>query len=68
MGNSNILMGVGCSINGFITLFCAGMEIYSLMCIALERYFAIKKQNPLSKRQIIGLLVFGWVEVGLLVR
>jgi hypothetical protein len=57
-----------CSSNAFIGLFCSGMEIYTLMCIALERYFAIKKQTPLTLNQIIGLLVFGWIECGLLTR
>jgi hypothetical protein len=68
MGNSNILMGLGCSINGFLNVFCCCMEIYSLMGIALERYFAIVKQTPLNFNQIIGLLVFGWIECGLLAR
>jgi hypothetical protein len=67
--NPSILtIGWACSLNGLINFFCAGMELYALMCIGIERYFAIKKQKPLSRNQIIGLLVFGWIELGLLVR
>ncbi len=68
MGNSNILMGLGCSIDAFLNLFCCFLEIYTLMCTALERYFAIVKLKPLTLNQIIGLLVFGWIECGLLAR
>ncbi len=69
MGNSNILsIQWVCSLNGFFNVFCCGMEIYTLMCIALERYFAIVKQYPLTLKQIMGLLVFGWIECGLVAR
>jgi hypothetical protein len=67
MKNSDILsIQWVCNLDGFTSMFCCGMEIYSLMCIGLERYFAIKKQQPLTLNQIIGLLVFGWVEIGLI--
>jgi hypothetical protein len=60
-GNSNFLaISWICNFEGFINMFCCGMEIYTLMCIALERYFAIKKQKPLSFNYIIGLLIFGY--------
>jgi hypothetical protein len=69
MGNSNILSNEwACSTNAFLNLFCCFIEIYTLMCIALERYFAIVKLKPLTLNQIIGLMVFGWIEVGLLSR
>jgi hypothetical protein len=62
LGNTNLLsVGWLCSLDGFLNLFCCGMEIYTLMCIALERYFAIKKQQPLTLNQIIALLIFGYV-------
>jgi hypothetical protein len=35
------------------------MEIYVLMCISVERYFAITKQIALSKKQIFGMIAFG---------
>jgi hypothetical protein len=57
-----------CDLNGFINMFCSAMEIYTLMCIALERYFAIKKQQPLSFNYIIGLLIFGYCISGIMTR
>jgi hypothetical protein len=57
-----------CSLNGFLNVFCCGMELYTLMCIALERYFAIVKQKPLTSNQIVGLLVFGYCWIGITTR
>ncbi len=69
MGNSNVLSTeLACNLHGLINTFCCCMEAYTLMCIALERYFSIVKQTPLTFNQVIGLLVFGWVEVGLVTR
>ena len=62
--NSNILgISWACTIDGFMNVFCCCMEIYALMCIAIERYFAITKQIALSKKQIIGMIAFGigWI-------
>jgi hypothetical protein len=57
-----------CSVDGFLNLFCITMELYTLMCIALDRYFSIKKQTPLTLNQVIGLLVFGYFVTGLIYR
>ncbi len=68
MGNSNVLLGWGCSLNGFINIFCCGIETYTLMCIALERYFAIKQQTILNFNQIALMLLFGYFWVGIMSR
>ncbi len=63
--NSNILeIQWVCYFQGYIIAFFPAMEVYILMCIALERYFAIKRQRPLSRHRIIGLLVFGYCLLG----
>ncbi len=69
MKNSNIL-GIQwvCYFTGFINTFCIGMEIYTLMCIGLERYFAIVRQTPLTLKHIIELLVFGYCLIGIISR
>jgi hypothetical protein len=68
-GNSNILsVGWICDLNGFLNFFCSGMEIYALMCIALERYFVIKRQEPLTFHQVMAMIVFGVCWVGLITR
>jgi hypothetical protein len=57
-----------CYFDGFMNMFCCCMEIYVLMCIAIERYFAFTKQIALSKKQIIGMIAFGVCWLGFLAR
>jgi hypothetical protein len=57
-----------CNIDGFIKMFCCNMEIYILMCISVERYFAITRQISLTFNQIVGMIVFGVCLTGLVFR
>jgi hypothetical protein len=66
--NADLLMGYGCSLDGFLNFFCGGMEIQTLTYIALERYFAIKRQKSLHLKQILTLLTIGWVSIGFMTR
>ena len=67
--NSDILASQWvCNIDGFIKIFCTNMEIYILMCISVERYFAITRQISLTFNQIIGMIVFGVCLIGLVYR
>jgi hypothetical protein len=69
MKNSNILdIQWVCYFNGIILTLCCLMELYTLTCIASERYFMIVKEKPLSRNQIIGLLVFGYCSLGVMSR
>jgi hypothetical protein len=65
-GNSDNLNGWKCLLDAFINLFCSGLETHTLMCIAIERYFVIKKQKTLNFYQILAMIVVGWVECALL--
>ena len=67
-GNSNGFASWSCNLNGFLNTFCCGMEIYTLMWIALERYFTIVKQKELTYNQIIAILVFGYCWIGIFTR
>jgi hypothetical protein len=60
--HSGLLEGPGCIISGFINQFCTPMELYILTTLAIERYFAIVHQRTLSKKTILCMIVFGWIE------
>jgi hypothetical protein len=54
------LLGNQCKATGFIIQTASGLEAFSLMCIAIERYFIIIKERALSKTEVIAMLVIGW--------
>ncbi|XP_031549743.1 lutropin-choriogonadotropic hormone receptor-like isoform X2 [Actinia tenebrosa] len=57
--------GPGCNIAGFISILSTELAVYTLTVITVERYFTIvhpmKLDMHLSTRQIIILMIFGWV-------
>jgi hypothetical protein len=53
-----------CQLQGFVVSFCATMETYSLMLLAIERYYYIVKKQPLIKTQIQAMILFGWIWIG----
>ncbi len=57
-----------CDLEGFLEIFCCCMEVYALMCIALERYSSIRLQKPLTRKQMIGMIVFGYCFIGFVIR
>ncbi len=64
----DVLIGMGCSIDGFVNFLCGGIEIITLMYIAIERYSAIVKQRQLDYKQITIMLIAGWGSVALMAR
>jgi hypothetical protein len=64
MKSSDIFsIGWVCNLNAFGSLYFASVEIYTVACIATERWFAIKKQKQLSRKHIIAFLVFGYTSI-----
>lgn len=59
------MLGAGCKIAGFITVFASELSIYTLTVITLERWFAITFAIQLNKRLKLGwavrIMVAGWI-------
>jgi hypothetical protein len=48
-----------CSLEGFLLQTIPTIQIFTLFVMALDRYFAITKASPFSKKLIISLIAFG---------
>jgi hypothetical protein len=62
------LSGYGCTVTGFINQMACGLEIYSLMCLAIERYYAIIRGKALLKKDILIMVTVGWITQPFLAR
>jgi hypothetical protein len=67
-GSWIFLSGMGCLSTGFLNQMCLILEVYTLMCMAVERYFAVVRERPLSKSEILLMVVFGWIGCAFLAR
>lgn len=60
-----IILGLGCQIAGFLTVFASHLSIYTLTVITLERWFAITYAIHLTKRITrkcaTFILMGGWI-------
>lgn len=57
--------GPGCNIAGFLSILSTELAVYTLTVITVERYFTIvhplKLHMHLSTKQVIGLVLIGWL-------
>jgi hypothetical protein len=64
----SFLIGANCNLNGFLNGMLCIVEIYTLMCMAIERYFIVVRQRALSRMEMVILLAVGWVEAAFIAR